>query len=226
MPNDAVMRQGAVTRDGAVTGSGAVTGHGAVTGEGAVMGEGAVTGSGGVIRRLGSEVVYANAWMSVREDEIERPDGSRGIYGVVDKPDFALVIPMEDDGFHLVQEFRYPVGRRTWSFPQGTVADVTDPVAMARTELAEETGLGAGRIEPLGRLDNAHGTLAQRFHVFLATELAPGEPRREHTEQDMVQQWVPRAEFERMVHEGEITDGCSLAAYALLLMRGQGRVAG
>src|SRR6267142_354910 len=95
------------------------------------------------IRRLGSRRVYANRWMTLREDDIERPDGSTGIYAVVDKPDFALVIPVERDGFHLVEQYRYPVGGRYWEFPQGTAPDGAEPepVALARAELAEETGL-------------------------------------------------------------------------------------
>ncbi len=51
--------------------------------------------TGPAIQRISSHEVYRNRWMSLREDEIERPDGSRGIYSVVDKPDFALVIPAE-----------------------------------------------------------------------------------------------------------------------------------
>lgn len=82
---------------------------------------------GPTIRTLDSMVVYTNPWISVREDRIQRPDGSHGIYGVVDVPDFAIVIPMENDGFHLVEEYRYPVGRRTWNFPQGGVKDSPSP---------------------------------------------------------------------------------------------------
>ncbi len=70
------------------------------------------------VRQVGTRIVYENPWMVVREDEVERLDGSRGIYGVVDKPDFVLVIPLEGDGFHLVEEYRYPIGKRTWNFPR------------------------------------------------------------------------------------------------------------
>ncbi|HXL20713.1 MAG TPA: hypothetical protein VN961_24600 [Streptosporangiaceae bacterium] len=59
-----------------------------------------------------STVVYANRWMAVREDQILRHDGTYGIYGVVQKPDFALIIPYADGGFHLVEQYRYPVRRR------------------------------------------------------------------------------------------------------------------
>ncbi|MCQ0006796.1 hypothetical protein [Actinomadura madurae] len=78
-------------------------------------------GDGPAVRQVGTRVVYENPWMVVREDEVERLDGSRGIYGVIDKPDFVLVIPIEGDGFHLVEEYRYPIGKRTWSFPQGSL---------------------------------------------------------------------------------------------------------
>ena len=49
------------------------------------------------IKTLSTKVVYANPWMTVREDAIERADGSPGIYGVVEKPDFAVVAAIEDD---------------------------------------------------------------------------------------------------------------------------------
>ena len=89
------------------------------------------------IRRLGSREVYRNAWLTMREDDIARPDGSTGIYAVVDKPTYALVIPRAagPDGqrFHLVEQFRYPLGLRRWEFPQGTApgrADL-DPAELA-----------------------------------------------------------------------------------------------
>ena len=50
-----------------------------------------------MIERVGSREVYRNAWMSVREDDIRRPDGTTGIYGVVDKPTYALVIARDGD---------------------------------------------------------------------------------------------------------------------------------
>jgi 8-oxo-dGDP phosphatase len=177
-----------------------------------------MTDDGPIIRRLSSRIVYENRWMTVREDEIERPDGSHGIYGVVDKPDFALVVPVESDGFHLVEEFRYPIGRRTWSFPQGGYPGrrAGDPEDLARRELAEETGLRAATLTPLGYLHAAHGTGNQGFHVFLATGLTPGEHAREHEEQDMRQRFVTRAEFRQMIREGLVTDDATVAAYTLL----------
>jgi 8-oxo-dGDP phosphatase len=172
------------------------------------------------VRTLGSRVVYQDRWIRLRQDRIERRDGSQGTYAVVEKPDFALVIPAENGGFHLVEEYRYPIQRRTWSFPQGGFPPGRhgDPGQLARLELSQETGLRAGELTHLGFLHCSHGTTDQGCHIFLATGLEPGEPDREPEEQDMRQQFVTRARFGEMVRDGAITDDSSLAAYALLLL--------
>ncbi len=173
------------------------------------------------IKTLTSRIVYENKWMTLREDEIEREDGSRGIYAVIDKPDFAVVIPMENDGFHLVEQYRYPTGQRSWEFPSGAFpAGVTGTrEELAAAELAEETGFTATTFTHLGYLHSAKSLTSEGYDVFLATGLTPGEARREVEEQDMRQEWFPRGEVERMIRSGVITDDSTLAAYLLLTMR-------
>ena len=137
---------------------------------------------------------------------------------MVDKPDFALVVPREDDGdLWLVEQFRYPVGRRVWEFPQGSwSADATGTAAgLAAAELREETGLLPVDLKHLGRLDGAPGFCSQRCDVWLATALVAGPPEREATEQGMRVRRVADAELRRMVLDGELVDAASLAAYAL-----------
>ena len=173
------------------------------------------------MQTISSRQVYANAWMTVREDAIRRDDGSDGIFGVVDKPTAAVVIPRDGDRFHLVEQYRYPVGQRRWEFPMGTAPDRAelDPARLAARELQEETGLLAGRMELLGRLDVAPGMSSQRAHVFVATELTAGDALREHTEQDMRTRWFAAPELEAMMRGGTLVDAQSLAAYLLLKLR-------
>lgn len=172
------------------------------------------------ITAISSREVYRNAWMTVREDVIRRPDGSTGIYGVVDKPSYALIIAVDGDRVALVEQFRYPLGERRWEFPQGTAPDRAelDPTELAVRELREETGLRAGSLTALGRLDIAAGMSSQRGWAFLATDITEGDPDREHEEQDMHFDWFTRARFEEMIRAGEVTDAQSIAAYALLLL--------
>ncbi|HEY6500039.1 MAG TPA: NUDIX hydrolase [Streptosporangiaceae bacterium] len=180
------------------------------------------------IRTLGSRVVYQDSWIRLRQDQIERRDGSQGTYAVVEKRDFALVIPAQNGGFHLVEEYRYPIQRRTWSFPQGgfPAGQTGEPAELARLELRQETGFTARELTRLGFLHCSHGTTNQACHLFLATGLAMGAPERELEEQDMRQQWVTRDRFEEMVRDGVITDDSTLAAYALLLLHEKHPAAG
>ncbi len=172
------------------------------------------------VETLGSKQVYANPWMAVREDAIRRSDGSTGIYGVVDSPDIALIIPADGDRLHLVEQYRYPVAGRRWEFPSGSAdqrLDV-DAAALAARELREETGLVAGTMTPLGAIEITPSTFTQRCSVFLATDLTAGPPQRDLEEQDMRSAWLSRADVERMITDDTITDAKSMAAYTLLLL--------
>jgi 8-oxo-dGTP pyrophosphatase MutT (NUDIX family) len=172
------------------------------------------------MQTITSRQVYVNPWMSVREDTIRRPDGSDGIYGVIDKPNNVVVIPLDGDRLHLVEQFRYPLGIRRWEFPQGAPPGLVsiDSRELAAMELREETGLRAGVLTDLGKLDVAPGLSSQRGRAYLATELTEGPPEREHEEQDMRTAWVERSEFEAMIRREEVTDAQSIASYALLLL--------
>lgn len=179
--------------------------------------------SGPVIEQTSTRVVYENVHMRLREDGIRRPDGSVGTYAYVEKPDFALIIPIENGGFHLVEQYRYPVRRRSWEFPQGTfpsMAPTADPEHLAREELRQETGFTAHTMRHIGYLHCAKGQMSQGYDVFVATGLTPGPQELELEEQDLRCQWFGRAEFDDMIRRGVITDDCSVAAYALLLLDG------
>jgi 8-oxo-dGTP pyrophosphatase MutT (NUDIX family) len=164
--------------------------------------------------------VYRNPWIRVREDAIELADGSPGVYGVVEKAHFALVLPYERGGFWLVEEYRLPVDRRVPSFPQGTWGHGASGTAeeLARAELAEETGLRAGSMRHLGHLDLAPGLSTQEFDVWLATDLSPGPTAREITEADMTVAFVPEEELRARIRDGRFSDAPSVAGYGLLLL--------
>jgi 8-oxo-dGTP pyrophosphatase MutT (NUDIX family) len=123
------------------------------------------------MERLACREVYAGEWLSVREDTVRRPDGSTGTYAVVDSADIVLVIPLEGDRVHLVEQWRHPVGGRRWELPSGSVDEGLDDDASgaAARELREETGLVAGELVALGTIEISPSTMSQRCTVFLAT---------------------------------------------------------
>lgn len=169
------------------------------------------------IRTLSSRDALATPWMTIREDEIEYADGTRGTYSLVVKPDFALVLPYEDGGFWVVREFRYAIGARVWNFPQGgwPAGRGGTQEELAAAELREETGLRADTFTPLGRLRAAVGYAAQAYDVFLATGLTPGPPEREIGEADMTCEWLSVERIRGLIRAGEFPDAHSVAGLAL-----------
>lgn len=171
---------------------------------------------------LSSRIAYENRWTRIREDKIRRPDGSDGLYGVVEREDFVVVVPYDKGRLTLVEQFRYPVQARLLEFPMGMWEQKpgVDPAALAAGELKEETGLVAGAMRHAGALFQGPGYCTQLGHIFLATDLTPGETAREVTEQDMTTQSVTIAEFERMVREGRIREAMTVSAFGLLRING------
>ncbi len=181
-------------------------------------------GSGRTITTLSSREVYRNHWMSVREDEVLRANGEKGIYGVVEKHDAAIILPIEFDGpgdgrIWLVEQFRYTIGERALELPQGGwEKEIENPEELARGELREEIGMDAAHMTRLGTLWIAYGFLRQRQHVYLATGLTPAKADPDAEEHDLTARPVPLAEFERMMLDGTIRDNCTLSAWGLYLL--------
>src|ERR1700733_5222711 len=171
------------------------------------------------IATLSSREVYRNHWMRVREDEILRSNGQKGIYGVVEKEDGAIILPIDDGRVWLVEQFRYTIQQRAVELPQGTwERPIENPEELARGELQEELGLKAAQMTQLGTMWIAYGFARQGEHVFLATGLTPTEKNPDAEEHDLVVHSVPIPEFERMMLDGTIRDECTLAAWGLYLL--------
>ena len=178
-------------------------------------------------RTVGTREVYRSRWMSLREDEIVRADGTPGRYGVLSKPDFVIVIPRHEDGsVTLVEQYRYPVGERCLEFPQGADEHQPDldPLELARQELAEETGLRAASVQLLGRLHHAYGYSDQDMSDRAGdrAHAGSGGPRGRGAGHDAAAE-LTGPEVAEMMLDGRIRDCASVAAYGMLgLQEAQG----
>src|SRR5246127_5438980 len=175
-----------------------------------------MTGRPMSIRTLSSREIYRNPWLRLREDQIERNNGTNGIYGVVDKDDCAVIIPIDGDTIYLVEQFRYTIQQRALELPQGGwETPEVDPEDLARGELREETGLVASSMTYLGTMWIAYGFAKQKQHVFLATGLVQAEIDPDPEEHDLVLHTLSIAQFEDKLLDGTIRDVCTLAAWGL-----------
>jgi 8-oxo-dGTP pyrophosphatase MutT (NUDIX family) len=160
-----------------------------------------------------SRIAYENAWIRVREDQVIRPDGGFGIYGVIEiRPSVGVVAIDDRDRVVLVGQWRYSVNRYSWEVPRGgSHVGEKDMLEVARRELAEEAGVQAAQWQVLGPVDVCNGVADDVQTLFLATDLTETAARLD-PEEDIVVKWQPFEEAVRMVMDGRITEVCSMAA--------------
>ena len=165
-------------------------------------------------RRLSRTVAYENPWVTVYHDEVARPDGQPGIYGVVHFANTAVGVLAIDaeDRVALVGQHRYTLDTSSWELPEGGSPAGEDPLDGAKRELLEEAGVRARHWRLLGRYHLSNSVSDEEAFMFLATGLELGEASLDGTEADLTVRWVPFAEVMSMVDRGEITDAMSVLA--------------
>jgi len=162
---------------------------------------------------LASRVVYDNPWMSVREDQVLRPDGQPGIYGVMSAKQVATGVVALTDALEvwLVGQYRYPTEVYSWELIEGG-ADPSRPIIEgAQRELREEAGLTAAEWHVLGgEVHLSNSITAERGWLYLARGLERvGDPQPEGTEV-LALKTVPFGAALELVDRGQIQDAFSI----------------
>lgn len=164
-----------------------------------------------------SKVVYQNPWIKVTEDQVIRPDGNDGIFGVVEIKPGAVILPIDKEGnVYLIKEYHYAVENDKLEVVSGGMDENENPLEAAKRELLEETGIKANQWIELGSFDPLTTVIKSTDYLFLAKDLEFSKSNPEGTEEiELVK--VSYKEALKMVKENKITH----AASVVLILRAE-----
>jgi ADP-ribose pyrophosphatase len=168
-----------------------------------------------VFELLKSEIVYPGHAFTIRRDTLRLPDGRETRFDIVEHVGSVIILPLDANGHLLfVRQYRHAAGLDLLELPAGTLDEGEAPEACALREVREETGMAAGRLEPLGGFYLAPGYSTEYMYVYLATDLRY-DPLEADADEFLSVEHVPLAEAQAMFERGEIPDAKSLAAFLL-----------
>jgi ADP-ribose pyrophosphatase len=166
-------------------------------------------------RTVRSRIAWSCPWYRVREDVIVLPDGSEGVYNVVEHPGAVWIVPVTAAGeVVLLNHYRHTVDDWCWEVPAGGLKAGQQPSDAAREELAQEIGGRAQHWHYIGPFYGSNGISNEQGHIYLALGVVLGAPAHEPAEVIEIHR-KPLAEALRMAQANEMSDGPS--ALALLL---------
>jgi 8-oxo-dGTP pyrophosphatase MutT (NUDIX family) len=169
-------------------------------------------------KTLSSKYVYQNPWIKVREEDIIRPSGNKGMFGIVDAKDFAVAIAKVDNKFYMVEQYRYPVKKNSLEFPMGSIEPNESLEEGVKRELKEETGLISDDIKKIGFLYLANSFCTIGYHIFIVDNCTLSEQKLEASEEGMKVKTLTFDELKSQIKNGQITDGPTVSAFGLYLL--------
>ncbi len=168
---------------------------------------------------LSSRLIYTGKIMEVRVDEVRLANGSHSTRELIRVADAVLMLPLlDDDTVLLIRQYRKGPEVDLLELPAGKIDPGEDPLTAAHRELVEETGYRAGRLEHLSSIYTCPGFCNELIHLYLARSLTRERPRPDDDELIRVVP-TPLAEVERMLFDGSLVDGKSVAALGLFFLR-------
>ena len=163
-------------------------------------------------KTLSVQEIFSGHVVRLTLDQVELENGRSAMREVVHHRGGACIAALtEKEELYLVRQYRYALGQELWELPAGKLEEGEDPFEAAKRELEEECGLKADQYIDLHPFYPTVGYCSEVIYTWLARGLHP-VPMHLDEDEFLTPTKMPLEEVCRMVLEGEIRDGKTVAA--------------
>lgn len=169
-------------------------------------------------------LLLADPYVLVLRDLVKTPDQKAfGYLRVIDQAalkggEAVVVLPVMAEQILLLHQYRHATRQWHYEIPRGFGTPGMPAVENARKEVQEEVEGIITNLVDLGIMYPNTGLERNHAHLFFAAMERVGKPAEDEGIERI--HWVSIAEMERMIRDGEITDGFTLAAFTRAKLKG------
>lgn len=165
---------------------------------------------------ISEKTILKTPLFDVKKIELVLHTGSKRTHYVAERMPVVSVFPITDDyQIYLISQYRYLLKKVIFEAVAGYIEKNESPLAAAKRELKEETGITAIQWEELARVETSASGFRTKVHIFLAKGLELGKP--EPTEdEEIILHKMPLNEAVEMIESGKIDHVTTMAGILLL----------
>lgn len=174
-------------------------------------------------KTIDSKDIYQGKILKLRVDRVALPDGSESTREIIEHTGAVAIVAIDgENNLWMVKQYRKAVEEILMEIPAGTLEKGEEPLACAKRELAEETGLIAEDWQEILSYYSAPGFVTEKLHLFLAKNFTQGDINLDRDE-FLYTVKIPLADAYKAIFAGQIKDGKSIIGiqYACNLLAGR-----
>lgn len=161
------------------------------------------------------DTIYTGRVITLNLERVTLPNGHETELEIVHHPGgVAIVAQDQQQRLCLLRQYRHAAGGWLLELPAGKIEPDEPPSVTAERELAEEAGVYAEVLEPIGRTISSPGVFTEVIHLFFARELTLTGHAHEDGEVIEVH-WIDLPRVREMISAGQIYDAKTLAGIFL-----------
>ncbi len=161
-------------------------------------------------KKISSKTIYDGKILKLNKDIVKIKEDITAVREVVQHSGAVAVVPLHENGFFLVKQFRYAVGEFLWEIPAGIKEKGEKPEETAERELIEEINYRPVNLVKIANFYSSPGFSNEKIHIFLASELVEDDSKKADDDEFLERKWFPIDKIENMLSSFELIDSKTL----------------